>query len=220
MRSGMYDVYAMVKVAKLYDNDDTYTEGDESDEDPISGELSGERPRLVATKVVDAYCTCQSGLPGTCNHVCQLLQVVRMLQMTARELRAWDPETVTGRACEWLLKNSKAGRDPKDNAFWSLQLPEIARELRTIRDPKKQKNRSEEPVHTQGVVVGDRSQEFNPHPRGGVWCEQEARFNEGATLRRSKWDKIQNFLAVESLGGERAIHKNLPFCDDTSNELA
>lgn len=224
MRAGVYQVYAVVKVGKLYDDgiDDAYAEdGDsdcDSDEDLIPDPIDGERPRLVATQVVDAFCTCQAGLPGACHHVCQLLQVVRLLQMTARELRAWDPETVTGRACAWLLKNARAGRDPTDNVFWRMQLSQIGSELRTLRDPKKQQNGSEQPAHTKGVVVGDRSQDFNPHPSGGVWAEREEHFNKGVTMSRRKWNKFDAFIKKESRGEERAVYKNPPLLSDTCYE--
>lgn len=222
MRVGTYEVFAVVQMAKLNDDgiDDAIAEdSDSSDEDRNPPIIQGDRTRLVATRVVDAYCTCQSGLPGACHHVCQLLQVVRLLQMTARQLRAWDPETVTGRACEWLLKNSRAGRDPTDNVFWLKQLPEIGSLLRTLRDPKKQQNGSDTPAHTAGVVVGNRSQDFNPHPSGGVWAEREENFNKADTITRSKLDKFNVFINRSRRGEERAIDKHPPLCDDTSFDL-
>lgn len=154
------------------------------------GTHTDDRSRLVAADITDAFCTCLAGLPGGCHQVCQLLQVVRLLQMTPRELHGWNPQTVTGRACEWLLKDSKGGSDPARNSFSRMWLTQIAKELITVRGPTRQGVGSEddEPAPTRGVVVGDRSQDFNPHPEGDVWCHQQKHFEEGVTLRSRDWD--------------------------------
>lgn len=74
----------MVRVTRVYDGDEgnASATGNGGYEDTPADE----RSRLVATENVDAFCTCLVGLPGGCHHVCQLLQVVRLLQMAAREL--------------------------------------------------------------------------------------------------------------------------------------
>ena len=56
-----------------------------------------------------------------------------------------------GRACVWLLKNTSAGRDPKDNVFWRMQLPQMVKELRGLRDPNKQQVISDKPALTTEV---------------------------------------------------------------------
>ena len=217
MRVGTYDVYAMVRVARMYD----YGE-EKSDNRGECDAHRDDRLRLVATEVVDAFCTCLVGLPGGCHHVCQLLQLVRLLQMTTIELCQWDPETVTGRACEWMLKHCKGGRDPAHNIFSRMRLPQMAKELRTLRDPNRQGVGSDddEPAPTRGVVVGDRSQDFNPHPGGGVWLRQKTHFDEGITLSRRKWDCLRAFIDGERGGGrgqERAIDMNPPILSDVGS---
>lgn len=98
MRAGEYDVYTMARAAKLLYATAVTAEGawrmedDRGNEDPSTGE----RPRLVAKEVIDAFCTCQAGRAGGCHHVSQLVQVMRLLQMSATELRAWEPENRGG----------------------------------------------------------------------------------------------------------------------------
>ena len=143
----------MVRVTRVYDGDEgnASATGNGGYEDTPADE----RSRLVATENV-----------GGCHHVFQLLQVVRLLQMTARELSEFDLDTVTGRACMWLLKHSNSGRDPAHNMFFRMRLPQIAQDMRNLRDLQRPEVGSddEESASTRGIVAEDRSQGFNLHP--------------------------------------------------------
>ena len=70
-----------------------------------------------------------------------------------------------------MLKHSKDGRDPSHNIISRMRLPQMAKELRSLGDSRRQGAGSDddEPAATRGVVVGDQSQDSHPHPRGGVW---------------------------------------------------
>lgn len=101
------------------------------------GRSTGALVRLVATSVIAASCQCQSGAGGGCHHVCQLLQLVRLLQLTERELLTWDPASPTSVACRWILNNCGGGRGSEDDVFRNKPLTLVAEEIRKLRDPKR-----------------------------------------------------------------------------------
>eukprot|EP00904_Undaria_pinnatifida_P003200 jgi/Undpi1/12881/HiC_scaffold_7.g02547.m1 len=161
-------LWLRLRVARMYDHGE-----EKSDNRGECGAHRDDRSRLVATEVVDAFCTCVVGLPGGCHHVCKLLQL-------------------------------------------------MAKELRTLREPKRQGVGSgdDEPAPTRGVAVGDRNQDFNPHPGGGVWLQQKTHFDKGITLSRRKWDCLCAFIDGERGGGrgqERAIDMNPPILSDVGS---
>lgn len=81
MRDKTYLVQADLNVERV----DDVRPALESDEEGVV-------QRLVATGVQRAWCECQSGAGGGCHHCCQLLQLVRLLQLTERDLETWDHE--------------------------------------------------------------------------------------------------------------------------------
>ena len=66
----------------------------------------------------------------------------------------------------WLLKHSNSGRDPAHNMFFRMRLPQIAQDMRNLRDLQRPEVGSddEESASTRGIVAEDRSQGFNLNP--------------------------------------------------------
>lgn len=161
---------------------------------------TGERDlsRLVATRVVNAHCECQSGAGGTCTHVSMMLHLVRLLGMSPSEIREFDPLTVTGRQCKWILDHCKGGREAGDNIWWGKTLPECAELYREMRDPKGQ-GLDVDPnklVQSRGVIVGDRFKGFDPHPSGGRWAASHASFKKGDTISERERDAFGEFFSA------------------------
>lgn len=104
-----------------------------------------------------------------------LLQLIRLLQMSSREISEFDPTTVTGRDCQWIMNHAKGGREAENNFWWGLTLlPEVHVEYSKMRDPKGQQlveSFQGSSLQTAGVVQGDRVSTFNPHPGLGRWAE-------------------------------------------------
>lgn len=152
--------------------------------------------RYVATKVVVASCECQSGAGGGCHHVCQLLQLTRLLQLTEVELATWNPKSPTSVACHWVLKHCGAGRSKEHNIMHRVPMQKIAQNMRTLRDPKKHPftGGEDEAVETRGVVAMDRAGEYSAHPDYGVWADKKRRYETGDTLSQSAYKKFAKFV--------------------------
>lgn len=221
MKAGEYKVYAMVRVIRLHD--DSSDGGVGAGDDEADGYIAAEQGRLTASDVIDAYCTCQSGFAGRCHHVCQLLQVVRLLQLSAADLQNWNPQTVTGRACAWIQVQSNAGRDPEENVFCKKTAGQIGKLLCALRDPKNKDLGAEddEPAHTGGVVAVDRSGGYSAHPTGGMWEASREQFNKGRSWTRTQWEQLIHTYVGRHFRGDHGARRvgmdcNLPRCRDDS----
>lgn len=173
MRDVQYEVSAALEVEKVDEVDNT------GNIDDSEGVVDADTCRYVATKVIRASCTCQSGAGGGCHHVCQLLQLTRLLQLTEIELGSWNPKSPTSVACQWVLKNCGAGRNREQNIMHCEPMEDIARSLRTLRDPKTHPFMGGEPVKTRGVVAINRADDYSSHPDFGVWAEPKRIFDQG-----------------------------------------
>ena len=95
MRDVQYEVAAALGVEKVDEIDNT------NNVDDSEGGVEVDTCRYVATRVIRAPCTCQAGAGGGCHHMCQLLQLTRLLQLTEVELEYWNPKSPTSVACQW-----------------------------------------------------------------------------------------------------------------------
>ena len=190
MRKVQYEVNAAIQVGR-----GLATKGSNA---PEEGDDGGEY-RLVATKVIFASCECQSGAGGGCHHVCQLLQLTRLLTLTEDELRTWNPHTPTSVACRWILQHCGARRNAEHNIWHRKPVAEIIRGLRVLRDPKNHpfSGAVDEQAQTRGVVAMDRVNDYSAHPDHGKWSRAKKHFDEGKTLSHSAWEKLQVFIDGE-----------------------
>lgn len=180
-------------------------------------EVASKEPkvRLVATAVLAAWCQCQSGAGGGCHHCCQLLHLLRLLQLTERELETCNPDSPTSVACQWILRHH-GGRGTEFDQFHLKTLAEVAAVVRTLRDPKRVPftgGVGEEPK-TKGVVAMDRRADFSSHPDHGEWADARQHFDEGKTINREEWDLLKTFADGERVetewGGDRVALDVLP----------
>lgn len=187
MRPLEYEISAALEVERVLEVDNTG--GSE-------GGQAVDTARYVATQVVHASCGCHSGAGAGCHHVCQLLQLTRLLQLAEVELSQWNPLSPTSVACKWILDHCGAGRDKNLNVLHRLPLGKIAQSMRTLRDPKKHpfEGCAEDFVETRGVVAMNRADEYNPHPGVGKWTERQSKFAEGATFTQAQQAKFASFL--------------------------
>lgn len=187
MRDKTYTVQADLKVERV--------EGGES---AFGGDEAEVVQRLVATRVQRAWCQYQSGAGGGCHHCCQLLQLVRLLQLTEHELETWNPMLPTSVACKWILKNC-GGRRGDSDIFHRKPVAEVAHTLRTLRDPKRKTltGGEKEPAHTKGVVAMDRRNEYSSHPDHGKWAGRRQHFDEGISYSATQWAKLSRFVDGE-----------------------
>ena len=196
MRNDVYLTHVLLAVHQLGGEEDgeraTQDDGECSDE---SESDTGER--LMATTVQNANCQCMAGAQGGCHHVCMLLQLVRLLQMSSRELMSHNPETPTGRACKWILNHCRGGRGASDKEWHFLPLWRMVDRLREVRDPKRQclGLGQQKAASTRGVVAINRKSALNPHPDGGRWAESRKHFDEGVTISTKQADHVEEFIA-------------------------
>lgn len=155
--------------------------------------------RVVATRVAAASCSCQGGSGGGCIHVCEMLQLTRLLQLTEVELSTWNPKSPTSVACRWILKNCGAGRDKDHNIMLGVPVTGVAKHLRQLRDPKKHAllGGVDEAVHTRGVVAMDRANDYTSHPQKGVWSDTLSHVRKGKSLSHEKWGLLEDFIDVQ-----------------------
>ncbi len=170
---------------------------------PDQQEAHAQPVRFLATAVLRALCECRAGRGGKCHHVAMVLQLIRLLGMTGRELESWDPTTVTGRTCQWLLNHQIGGRGPDDNAFWGMTLPEMAQHCRKIRDPKGSPMFSEAVRQSRGVVSVNRESDFNGYPQGGGWADKAAHHLAGESISVSQKTNYDIFSAWVKEAGHR-----------------
>lgn len=127
---------------------------------------------MLAVKVEIASCSCFTGAGGVCHHICMLLQLVRLLRMTAHDLSANDMTEVTSRQCQWRLNHCRGGRGPEDNMWLELKVPKMVPTLAGIPQPirrQKQKLSVEDKLHKRGTVHPNRQNDFNPLTQGESW---------------------------------------------------
>lgn len=190
MKDVQYEVTVALEVEKVAEIDNT----DNIDDSEIGVEID--------TEVVRASCACQSGAGGGCHHVCQLLQLTRLLQLTENELDTWNPKSPTSVACKWVLSHCGAGRDKDHNIFHRKPMQTIAQDLRTLRDPKKHPFRGsvheagsvDEPVESRRVVAMDRGEAYSPHPDFDVWAESKIIFDQGGPHSRIEHGHLMTFV--------------------------
>lgn len=203
MHQKWYNVY--VKIA-VHDTAEAVAvrEAPSPDQEGL-GELGGpgSTARRLATVILRALCECRAGRSGKCHHAAMVLQLLRLLGMTGRELEAWDPTTVTGRTCQWLLNHQSSGRGPGENVFWGMTLPEMAQECRKTRDPKGSPMFSDAPSQSRGVVSINRESDFNGYPQGGAWAEKAAHHLEGDSLSATQKSNYDTFSALVKEAGHR-----------------
>lgn len=158
-----------------------------------------EAPRAaVAMDVLIALCECTAGIRGGCHHVGMVLILCRLLQLTEDELVAFNPETVTGRACQWIVRNCRGGRTVSQCPWYGKPLSQVMPEIRSVRDPKGMSRLEDDaPVEVRGVTPIDRQNDFNPHPTGGKWIEQKLYFDGGVTISKTQRDKLSAFVDGE-----------------------
>lgn len=190
MNPHYYNAYVKLAVVRVAEadsfapDDDCDSDGDRAEGDGVLyGDGSGGGGwRLLATRVVSALCQCKAGRKGLCHHVCMILQLMRLLQMSVQQVNDFNPVTSTGRPCQWILNHCRGGREGEENTWWGMVLPEMAAASREIRDPRGQERFGEDtPVKTRGVVVGNR-QDFVPYPAGGVWAERREHHVDGRSI--------------------------------------
>lgn len=195
MESHSYNVYFRMEVMRVASEGVDANEMDRGDTDE-EGADAFQAARMVATRVLAALCECQSGADAHCHHIAMLLQLLRLLQMSSREISEFDPTTVTGRDCQWIMNHAKGGREAEHNVWWGLTFPEVHVEYSKMRDPKGQLVGSTEgPLQTAGVVQGDRLTKFNPHPGLGGWAEARQHFDEGTSISEDQNVAFGQFFA-------------------------
>lgn len=203
MRDKEYLVQADVRVERVdvVAQHPDVNEGDSTSSDGRSDDDI--RRRLVATCVEAAWCQCQSGAGGGCHHVCQLLQLVRLLQLTEHELETWDPDSPTSVACQWILRHCGGGRNTEFDIFNGATVREVVGELRTLRDPKRVPfgGGGDDVPSTRGVVAMDRRTEFSSHPDHGKWASAREDFDGGESMSHAQWDMLSRFIDGERVPG-------------------
>ncbi|CAN0454820.1 unnamed protein product [Pylaiella littoralis] len=190
MNPHYYNAYVKLAVVRIAgtrsfeapDDCDSEAEDEESDSDISVVDGGEEIWRLLATRVLAALCKCKAGRKELCHYVCMILQLMRLLHMSIREVNDFNPVTPTGRPCQWILNHCRGGREAAENTWWGMVLPEMAEKSRQIRDPRGQEGFGEyTPVDTRGVVKGNR-QDFVPYPAGGVWAERHKHHVDGRSI--------------------------------------
>ena len=199
MREVSYKVKADVRVERV----DTLSEdlGGSSDHDARDVNAR----RLVAIAVVWALCECQSGSTGGCHHVCEMLQLARLLAFTDAEMEMWDPDSSTSRACQWIRQTCGAKRGTETDFFHHAPVSDIALTLWQLRDPKKVAIGVADGgvAKTAGLVSIDRRREFSSHPDHGVWAESHRHFREGKSYSQMQWELPSKFVDGERVSDER-----------------
>lgn len=181
MREEMYKAHVALAVQSLEPRVGCATGADDEIPDDLA---AADSVRLVATRVERAFCQCTAGRGGGCHHVAMLLQLVRLLRMTDRELSDHDKESVTGRSCQWILDHCRGGRMAELNIWWRLPIGQITHGLRPLRNPKGRRLAfdTSTPCGTRGVVQIDREESYCPfscEARHARWREH---FYEGRTI--------------------------------------
>lgn len=83
---GHYNVHVLLTVHKLGgDEGEVTATPDDGNADELPPNSNVER--TIATSVQKANCQCTAGARGGCHHVCMLLHLVRLLQVSTEELR-------------------------------------------------------------------------------------------------------------------------------------
>lgn len=218
----MYSVYARLEVLRIATTGDTDGQLANCADDGPRFARDATAPRLVATRVLSAYCECKSGADGLCHHIAMTLQLTRLLQMSEREIDEFLPPTVTSVQCQWILNHIKGGREAETNMWWGRTLTDVAAEYCTMRDPKGQEFGldMETRLGTQGVVQGDRAA-FNPHPALGDWALARSHFDKGTTISSSQYadfgvffDAVKASKKRERRGGDQSADREVPLAVD------
>lgn len=201
----MHDVEYKVQAAVRVERVDMLPEEPEDGVSSDNNSDAAPTTRLVATDVIAAWCECQSGRGGGCHHVCQILQLTRLLSLTDAQLKMWNPDSPTSRACKWIRQNCGVRRGTESDFFHLAPLIDIAVYLRQLRDPKKVAlaGGEDEAAKTAGVVAMDRRRDFSSHPDHGVWAEAHGHFQEGKSLSRRQWDLLSKFVDGERVRDKR-----------------
>ena len=212
MQSQSYFTYVRLAVHELGGEEQEEEMGTQDDGVDI-GDVASSSELYVATTVQNANCECTAGVSGGCHHVCMLLQLVRLLQMSSRELLCQNPLTPTGRACKWILEHCRGGRGKEDNGWCFMPLSLVADDLRDTRDPKRQclGLGQEKAASTRGVVTTNRAGVFNPHRQGGRWAESSKHFHESRSLAADQSilvEKAYDTLQKESAGARGSVESN------------
>jgi len=194
MHDKWYNVYVKIEIQHADLEPASSSDQEQPDVQPI---------RWLATAVLRALCECRAGRAGKCHHVAMVLQLLRLLGMPGRELESWDPTSVTGRTCQWLLNHQAGGRDSNDNVFWGMTLPQMAQECRKVRDPKGSPMLSEAVGKSRGVVSVNRESDFNGYPQGGAWAGKAEHHLAGESISVAQESNFKAFSALVKKAGYR-----------------
>lgn len=202
MRDQYYTAYVRLEVLRVdVPTDDAA--GADTDRAPS--------PRMVATRVLSAYCECKSGADSLCHHIAVTLQLGRLLKMTARDIAEFDPVTVTGVQCKWILDHQSGGREAERNMWWGRTLSDISAEYCLMRDPKGQSFGADlvTPMATSGVVQGGRAENYCAHPTLGRWALPRKYFDEGTSICASQNAAFAAFFASVKAAKKSAARKTV-----------
>lgn len=214
MKPNVYNAYVKIAVLRVRventhgDPQDGYeSDLDEcaSNGDDPNPNHCAERWKHLATRVLAALCNCQSGRAGLCHHVGMVLQLMRLLQMSVRQVEDFNPVSSTGRPCKWILDHCRGGREGEANSWWALDLPAMAAELRQLRDPRGQDDFGWDIPDGKGGVVDGNRQDFVPYRAGGDWSERHENHVKGESLsplQHTRFLELNEILrAAKSKGG-------------------
>ena len=189
----IYTVWVRLEVMRVEDDNRQPLPNDSNLGQHATGDV-----RMVATRVLAAYCECKAGADSQCHHVAMALYLGRLLQLSSDEIRLLNPVTSTARTCQWILNHCKGGRGAADNYWWGRTLPEVHVEFSRMRDPKLKGLASDmvgEPEQTAGVVQVDRIAGYSPHPSLGPWAEKRRHFDEGISISSLQSESFGKFFA-------------------------
>lgn len=204
-----YRVRMKVRVEKLEDSI-TPSAGADRDEEEEGGGVDledgpGRKPH-VAVDVVTALCECPAGGSGGCHHAAMVLLLCRLLHMSEGELAAFNPLTVTGQACSWIMKNCKGGRSTSKCPYYGMSLAQASAAVRELRDPRGQIGVEDDaPLGTRGVTPIDRRHHFNPHPIGEKWSVQKEHFDNGVSISSAREEKLKAFVNGEKANDHQEV---------------
>lgn len=170
MKEKTYEVWALLRVLEGARALERPNKDASRGKGPSGGAVGSENDCMVATRVIDGHCECPAGEGGKCDHLMDLLQIVRFLGMTEAEVHEMGPVTVTGKPCEWIIQHCGGVRECEKNMWWGMTMPEILQHVRPLRNPKRS-TRTRIPAISEskrrhGVPVSDRTSGFDPTRNG------------------------------------------------------
>lgn len=197
MLSASYRIRIKLLVESLDESADLESEEVDGEGAGVDDDPRAPKP-LLAVEVLVALCECPAGVRGGCHHAAMVLHLCRLLHMTEDQLVTFNPETVTGRACQWIVHNCKGGRSVSQCPWYGMPISQVTQAVRSMRDPKGMSRFADDaPVAVRGVTPIDRQNGFNPHPTGGKWDELKSHFDKGVTVSKAKREKLEAFVDGE-----------------------